>query len=221
MQPTTIPVTSAPPRLPNPVPSNPKPTPSPTPTPSAMNRFPRPPLLPLPPAVPSHRPALLETPPEWQRLPAPGGPATQFLPHRNPYNPHPQIVHPRHPFVRPPMQHPQVRHPFQQMQRPLRPLTYGEYRKMKEDYERRFMPQPMMQSPVQDATEMSSPDASSEMTQVAEDATHKPASAATGSTLTSGYSHRDPRRQPKEIAAASMPPDHSLVAAGNQVVWKK
>ena len=214
MEPTTIPATNTPPRipsLPNPVPSNPKPAPN------TMNRFPRPPLVPHPPAaVPANRPALLETPPEWQRLPAPGGPGTPFLPQRNPYNPHPQIVHPRHPFVRPPMQHPQPRHPFQQRpQVNQRPLTYGEYRKMREDYERRFMPQQRVQSPGQDSAEMSSPDASSQMSPVAEDSTQK---SALATTTASGYSNRDPRRQPKEnssTSVTSMPPDYSLVAAGN------
>jgi hypothetical protein len=100
------------------------------------------------------RPALLDTPPEWQRI-TPG--VNTPLPPRNNHNLRPPLVHPRHPYVRPPgpAQQPPFQRPpgpsqFPPFQRPpagvgnQRPLTYGEYRKMREDYEKRFAPPPHM-----------------------------------------------------------------------------
>jgi len=143
--------------------------------------------------MPSNRPALLQTPPDWQRLPV----------GQNTFNPRPQLVLPRHPFARPAFQH----HP--PFQRPQRPLTYGEYRKMREDYERRFMPH-RMPSPTPSQSEMS-PDSSSEK------ATTEPAAASTTAASGPSVSRRDPRLQPKETpqqVEQAMPPDHSSVAAG-------
>lgn len=113
--------------------------------------------------------------------------------------------------------------PYQQ--RPMlnqRPLTYGEYRKFKEDYERRFMPtQPISSAPA--AAEISSPDASAETTQTTSvDVSITDNVPKSVVSTAPSYSKRDPRRQPKDVtpeSVASMPPDHSTVAAGKEQYW--
>jgi hypothetical protein len=69
---------------------------------------------------------------------------------------------------------------------PQRPLTYGEYRKMREDFERRFAPQPPVGAPAM-AAEPPAPEP-----------TVPPASPAPPPV-----NKRDPRRQPREPVVVS------------------